>query len=163
MLVDMVESDVELESEPEVPYVDSSEAISSLNQCLAEIGETPYIKHKAHQRHYPEQKMKRITDAMKRTLLTDTDYDHILGDEDEIVEQLRNKFELSTSRSEQLQILTVLPQNWTLQNIQHVFQTSDYMARRSKQLVKEKGILSTPNPKLGQSLPLTSIDLIKSF
>ncbi len=37
-------------------------------------------------------------------------------------------------------------QTWSLKKIQTVFQTSDYMARRSKKLVKEKGILSTPNP-----------------
>ena len=37
------------------------------------------------------------------------------------------------------------------------------MARKSKQLVREKGVLSTPNPKPGHSLPLKSVDLIKSF
>ena len=37
------------------------------------------------------------------------------------------------------------------------------MARKSKQLVREKGILSTPNPKPGQSLPLKSVDVIKAF
>lgn len=96
---------------------------------------------------------------MKRTLITDNN----LGDEDEIVEQLRQKFKLSTSRGEQVQILTVLPQSWTLKQIQDTFRTSDYMARKSKQLVKEKGILSTPNPKPGHSLPLKTVDLIKGF
>ncbi len=37
------------------------------------------------------------------------------------------------------------------------------MATRSKQLVKEKGILSTPNPKPGSSLPIKLVDLIKNF
>ena len=46
-------------------------------------------------------------------------------------------------RSEQVQILTVL---------RTLFQTSDYMARKAKQLV---GILSTPNPK-----PPKLVDLI---
>jgi hypothetical protein len=163
--VDVDEVDVdEVDVHSSEGYIDSSVAISSLNQCLAEIGETPYIKRKAHQRHYPEQKIKKITDAMKRTFITDCD--NSLGDEDEtcvIVEQLRKKFELSTSRSEQLQILTVLPQSWTHKKIQSVFQTSNYMARKSKQLVKEKGILSTPNPKHGHSLPPKTLDLIKSF
>ena len=163
-----VESDSDHEVDVDSPevddssevYVDSAEAISSLNQCLAEIGETPFLKHKAHQRHYPEQKIKKITDAMKRTLIADTE---CLGDEDEMIEQLREKFVLSTSRSEQLQILTILPQSWTLKKIQEVFQTSDYMARKSKQLVRDKGILSTPNPKPGYSLPRHSVNLIKDF
>ena len=135
-------------------YVDSSEAISTLNQCLVQIGETPYVKRKAYQCHYPEQKIKKITDAMKRTLITDTGCESRLGDDDEIVEQLINKFELSTSRSEQLQILTILPQSWTTKKNQDVFRTSNYIARKSKLLVLEKGILSTPNPKHGHSLPL---------
>ncbi len=39
------ESAVSLESDlkTEVPYVDSPEALSALNRCLVEIGETPYI------------------------------------------------------------------------------------------------------------------------
>ena len=118
---ELAESYLESDSEPGVPYVDSSEAISSLNQCLAEIGETPYVKQKAHQRHYPEQKIKKITDAMKRTLITDTDCDHSFEDDGEIIEQLKRKLELSTSKSEQLQILTVLPQSWTCKKIQDVF------------------------------------------
>ncbi len=97
---------------------------------------------------------------MKQTLIGDTE---CLGDEDETIEQLREKFKLSTSRSEQLQILTVLPQSWTLKKIQDVFRTSDYMARKSKQLVRDKGILSTPNPKPGHSLPRQSVDLIKNL
>ena len=165
--VDMyVEHEVEINSsqvddDSSEHYVDPSEAISSLNQCLAEIGETPYVKSKSHQRHYPEKKIKKITDAMKRTFITDCD--NTLGDENEIIEQLKKKFELAIPRSEQLQILTVLPRSWTLKKIQDVFQTSDYMARKAKQLVEEKGILSTPNPKPGHSLPSKSVDLIKSF
>ena len=44
-----------------------------------------------------------------------------------------------------------------------MFQTSDYMARKSKQLVREKGILSTPNPKPGHSLPPKSVDVVRAF
>ena len=130
-------SEVSLESDLDTaPYIDSTEAISALNRCLSEIGETPYIKRKTHQRHYPDQKIKKITDAMKRTILTDIDCDD--GDEDEIIEQLRKKFEVSTSRSEQLQILTVLPQTWSLKKIQTVFQTSDY-GKKIKEACEREG------------------------
>ena len=63
-------------------------------------------------------KIKRITEAMKRTLITDPDCQTSLGVDEEIVEQLKKKFELSTSRSEQLQILTIVPCSWTTQKIQ---------------------------------------------
>ena len=152
-----------LEFDSSEVYVDSAEAISSLNHCLAEIGETPFLKHKAHQRCYPEQKIKKIADAMKRTFIADIDCDNNIGDGDEIIEQLKKKFKETTSKSEKLQILTVLPQSWTHKKIQYVFQTSEYMARKSKQLIREKGIHSSPNPRLGHSLPCKTVDLIKNF
>jgi len=37
------------------------------------------------------------------------------------------------------------------------------MARKAKQLVKEKGVMSTPNPKPGRSLPESTVDLVTSF
>ena len=37
------------------------------------------------------------------------------------------------------------------------------MARKSKELVKEKGILSTPNPKPGSSLPQETTELVTQF
>ena len=66
-------------------------------------------------------------------------------------------------KSEQLQILTVLPQSWTRKWIQAEFGGSDYMAWRSKQLVREKGILLSSNPKAGPSLPSETVKLVIDF
>ena len=40
---------------------------------------------------------------------------------------------------------------------------SNYMARKSKDLVKEKGVLSLPGPKPGPSLPLETADIVHEF
>ena len=37
------------------------------------------------------------------------------------------------------------------------------MAHKAKDLVKNQGILSNPNPKHGCSLPLTTVNLVKDF
>ncbi len=37
------------------------------------------------------------------------------------------------------------------------------MARKSKELVKEKGVLSSQDPKPGVSLPSETIDVVHSF
>ena len=37
------------------------------------------------------------------------------------------------------------------------------MVHKAKELVKQKGILSTPNPKLGHTLPAETTDLVQSF
>ena len=50
------------------------------------------------------------------------------------------------TQSEQLQILTVLPKSWSLK-IQQEFGVTNYMALKSKELVKEKSILSFTSPK----------------
>ena len=50
------------------------------------------------------------------------------NDEGEIILQLKEKFQTTTKRSEQLQILTVLPRSWTRKQTQSEFGVSDYMA-----------------------------------
>ena len=85
------------------------------------------------------------------------------ADESEMISQLRKKFSDTNLRSEKLTILTVLPQSWTLQKIQQEFAVTRYMARQAKNLVREKGILSTPNCRGGKSLPTDNANAVKMF
>ena len=62
-----------------------------------------------------------------------------------------------------MQILTVLPKSWSLKKIQQEFGVSNYMARKSKELVEEKGVLSLPGPKPGHSLPPETVDTVRTF
>ena len=62
-----------------------------------------------------------------------------------------------------MQILTILPQSWSVRRIQSEFGTSNYMARKAKNLVREKGVLATPNPKLGHPLAPKTTDLVRGF
>ena len=129
--------------EPEV-YVHIPEAVASLNVSLADIGETPYSRIKARGKKYSRQKVEKITEAMKHTIISTETID----DGSEMIQQLKEKFRSTPQRSEQLQILTVLPKNWSLKKIQQEFGVSIYMARKSKDLVKEKGFF----PFLAQNL-----------
>ena len=63
------------------------------------------------------------------------------SDELEIIQQLKEKFQ---STSERTQILMVLPKSWSIRRIESEFGVSNFMARTAKKLVREKGILSTP-------------------
>ena len=156
-----VSSSSELESESEV-YAHASESLASLNQCLGEIGETPVSKHKLQRSNYPKQKIKQITTAMKRVMLRDESSDES-DDEGEIIKQLKERFHATTKKSEKVQILTILPKSWPVRKIQSEFGTSNYMARKAKDLVKEKGVLATPNPKLGHLLAPKTADLVRGF
>jgi hypothetical protein len=51
------------ETEEDELYVQSPEAVSSLNKCLVELGETPCSKIKARGKKYSRQKVQKITEA----------------------------------------------------------------------------------------------------
>ena len=146
------------------PYLDAPEAIAAVNRCLSEIGETPLLKSGSHNPKRVEDKIEKITEAMKGLFIDDTTVGNSQHDtESEIILQLKEKFQTTTKRSEQLQILTVLPRSWTRKQIQSEFGVSDYMARKCKQLVREKGILSNPDPKPGPSLPSKTVETVTNF
>ena len=79
----------------------------------------------------------------------------------EMISQLKEKFEMSGKRSEQMQVLTVLPSSWSIRKIQDEFSVTNFMARAAKKLAREKGVLSTPNPKPGRSIPETVVEQVK--
>jgi len=140
-------------------YVHTPEAVASLNMCLADIGETPYSQVKGRGKTYSRQKVQKITEAMRRTVISWETTD----DGSEMIQQLKEKFQSSTQRSEQLQILTVLPKSWSMKKIQQEFGVSNNMARKAKELVEEKGVLSLPGPKPGPSLPPETVDTVRTF
>jgi hypothetical protein len=140
-------------------FSDASEVASSLNKYLVGIGETPYSQSRARSKSYSRQKVKKITEAMQRTVITGTPID----DGTEMIEQLKGKFQEAKKRSEQVQILTVLPKSWSVKKIQQEFGVSEYMARQSKKLVEERGILSLPGPLRGHALPSETVDAVCTF
>jgi hypothetical protein len=84
------------------------------------------------------------------------------GDSLEMMQQLKQKFVTST-KSEKLMILTLLPKSWSCQKMEQEFGVTNYIARKAKKLVKEKGILSSPNPKPGKVLPEQTVNLVHEF
>ena len=89
-------------------FFNESEATSSLNMYLAEVGETPYSQSRARSKNYSRQKVKKITEALQRTVIIGAPID----DGTEIIQQLKEKFQETKKRCEQVQVLTVLPKSW---------------------------------------------------
>ena len=73
-------------------------AISSMNKYFEDIGETPFFRRKAD---YSRQKIKKLTKALQDTEIRD--------DGNEMLQELKEKFEVTTKKGEKLQVLTVLP------------------------------------------------------
>ena len=89
---------------------------------------------------------------MKKILLSSTD--ESIDDDSEnfraLIKMLHDKFnDEETEKSLKIQILTLLPEKWTERRICETMNTSRHMARVAKMLVEEKGLLSTPESRLG--------------
>lgn len=106
--------------------------------CLEEIGETPFSQSRARSKIYSRQKVKKITEALQHTVITGAPID----DGTEMIQQLKEKFRETKRRSEQVQVLTVLPKSWSVKKVEQEFGVSEYSVRQSKKLVEERSILS---------------------
>lgn len=155
------ESDGALSPPDEELQVDTGQSLMMVNQCLDTIGETPLTKRKLQYKKYSKQKVIKITTMMQKAVIGDVHSDQT-NDEGEIIKQLKEKFS-TVGRSEKIQILTVLPKSWSIRRVQKEFGVSDFMARKAKQLITEKGVLSTPNPIPGHSLPQKTVELVSGF
>ena len=128
--------------EPEV-YIHSPEAVASFNMCLADIGETPYSHIKACGKKYSRQKLEKITEAMKHTIISGETID----DGSEMIQKLKEKFRSTAQRDEQLQIRIVLPQSWSLKKIQQEFGVSNDNGTKIKGSCKREGGIFSSWPK----------------
>lgn len=99
---------------------------------------------------------------MKKVMIQDAESSDS-GDDGEIIKQLKEKFHTTAERSEKVRVLTVLPKSWSMRRIQAEFGPSDYMVRRARELVKQKGILSTPNLKPGHSIAAETCESVCRF
>jgi hypothetical protein len=104
---------------------------------------------------YPKKKVKKITSVVKKKCYT--------CQQVTVKKVHLDKFNNSTKRGEQTQILTILPQSWSVRKIEKEFGASNYMARKARKLVKAKGLLSTANPKPGKIMKDDTVKLVCEF
>lgn len=160
--VDYPETDYSFESSLPSPeqHFKASVAVQSrerTNEYLRNMGVTPITKRKLQSRKYQKKKVEAIT-----RMLQTAGIDEKTSDDGEIIAQLKERF-ATANRSDKVQILTVLPKSWSIRRIQTEFGASNFTVRRAKALVATNGILTTPNPKPGRSLPQTTQDLVVNF
>ncbi len=103
-----------------------------VNQCFVDLGETPITKRKLRSKKYSERKL----ELLMTKFMTGEQHG-----ECEILQQLKERFHSISQNSVIVQILTILPKSWSIRRIQTEFGTSNFLA---KQLVKDKGVLSSP-------------------
>lgn len=62
-----------------------------------------------------------------------------------------------------IQVLTLVPQNWSNIKAATFFNVTEHMVRTAKRLASEKGVLSLPDPRKGQELPVETLQLVHIF
>ena len=86
----------------------SPASLALVNQCLKESGKTPITKRKLRTRKYAK-KLDEVTSIKKLVFGKDSK-----SEDSEIIWQLKEKFQSTSERSIQVQILTILPQSWSI-------------------------------------------------
>lgn len=147
-------------------YQDSKFIVTKLNAVLEAVGQSPVKTKRIRYDSYRKEKKDKIKKALIDVIFSEpsgsvTSKDQ--NDESEMLQQLKEKFKISNDKNEKFLILTVLPKSWSCQRIQKEFGVSFHMARKSKQLVEEKGILSVPDIKARNKLPDSTLTLVKQF
>ncbi|GBM27760.1 hypothetical protein AVEN_244135-1, partial [Araneus ventricosus] len=120
---------------PEVPLTpEKIETIETLNKSLTAIEETPIKRKRLTEKHNPETKIKKVTEAFRKKLLnlspSTSQPDTAKNYDNEIINQLKEKFNDTTDKSVRMQILTTLPKSW--KKIETEFVVSNFTARKEK-------------------------------
>lgn len=155
---DASDSESVQESDTEPAEYEKLELINSLNRdILPALKLTPIKTQKISSEKYTIQKLLDLTSSLKRMFgsqkdsLTLNELEHQTSKAeqfDEFINKLKVKFAESNTKDEKYQILTLLPKEWSARKIEKEFGCSFHMAKSSKKLQEEKGVLSRPNPKL---------------
>lgn len=161
-----VELDKPSSSQMDTNFIDPDLSLEYLNKSLSNIEESPIIKKRLQSTSYCKKKMEKVTKKLVSELVGDvsiSENEEQVDTDSEMIVQLKEKFKNTTKNSEKFLILTTLPKSWTVKKIEIEFRVSNRMARKAKSLVKEKGIMSCPDPKPGKTLDHIVADKVKQF
>ncbi len=152
------------------------EQSEEVSQSLRTFGESPVDRKKMKASGpYARQKTEKAVKSLVKTFQfmtphkvkspsekpMETEEEKSVGDE--IMEQLKEKYQQCTTRHEKFLVLTTVPRSWTIDRIRTKFEISTYMAKEAKKLQKTKGIMSAPAPRTGRKCADDVIQNVLSF
>ena len=70
---------------------------------------------------------------------------------------------VKSTRADQLKLLTLAPETWSIAKTAIEFKVTEYMVRKTRDLKKESGILAEPDKLKGKSLSATTVEKIQQF
>ena len=164
------------------PEADINKNRQELSDCFSIIGVSSVKLHRkpfANCMSIGEKKVKNITTVFKEKLssslkipLTEVevfDNEYILDLKKKVVQfekmlvLIKNKLEKCCSLRDKIQILTLCPQEWSIEVASEYFGVSKYLIIKSRSLAKKEGVLAVPQTKRGKMLPDQINTLVKNF
>lgn len=143
---------------------------SGLERLLELVDESPIAKKRKQTVTYSSAKKQKVYEKVNEFLKTGLNESAKTVEEkksrlyDEMIQQLHDKFDKeTTSRQDKIQILTVLPQSLSINEVMSEFAASRRMIQIAKQLYSETGVISTPTAKAGKVLDPTTSATVQAF
>ncbi|KAK3923447.1 Minor capsid protein L2 [Frankliniella fusca] len=122
-----------------------SVSLAIVNKFLVHSQEKPILKRdlKREVSSRPV-KLKKLTDTVK-TVLEKVCEEPIPENTDlqEIIDQLKKKFQSCTTRQEKVNVISVLPRSWSVAKVVREFEVTTKFVRNVKEMVEKDGILPT--------------------
>lgn len=154
-------------------FVPFEEVLSTLNKALKKLGASEVNKDKLRSRaFYGSHQLEEIQAAI-HTFLQNHAGDHEVlipfkDDSDnflQILNLLKEKFNSSSSISERVLVLSVLPPSWSRLKIRTEFgsQATNYVISLTKSLVEKHGPFVTPGRKHGRPLSEATVQAVIKF
>lgn len=143
---------------------------SGLQKLLEVVDESPISKKRKHVVTYSSAKKQKVYEKVNEFLKTGLNESANTVEEkksrlyDEMIQQLHDKFDKeTTSRRDKIQLLTILPQSLSINEVMSEFDASKRMVQIAKQLYSETGVLSKPAAKGGNVLESTTSATVQAF
>ena len=85
------------------------------------------------------------------------------ADLDNLIYLMKEKLKTSDDYYTKIQVLTLTPESWSRKQAAEFFDVSEYSIRVARKLKEQKGILASPNPRHGKSLPEDIRTIVVNF
>lgn len=142
-------------------HVDKTKLKTSLNGVLEMLNLKNIDETKMRAKSYQEQVMTKLINRLCAVLFPDI---NPLSDSEEMIKQLKEKFDESTNRATKIKVLSVLPKSWSGNKIKKKFAATQHMIYQTKKLVEKDGILCDTTKKIASHvIPQETIDKVKRF
>ena len=105
---------------------------------------------------YGGNKLKRITVDIEEKVAQPLDISLKCNDLYKLVGLIKEKL-LVSSQNEEVKLLTLTPESWTIEKTRKEFQVSKYLVKKARSLKKELCILAKPKVKTGKVLPQETV------